>query len=163
MLATQQAWDGASTEIGRQLAAPLQPPARHVLAFRHAPRASPALGDEVLQRISGDAVDGGSQGKFAGDDDGEDADPDGDQGDDDEGGRGHGAHAVAPHPRAVHELHGEGQLALEKRAALWVKDDLEVALRMPAVGVGAAQAAGGAQRHKVLYAACRDAHTLHEG
>ena len=56
---------------------------------------------EAAHPVRGDHVDGEAQGRPPADDDGEDAEPDGDEGDDDEGGRADGAHHVGPHPRAV--------------------------------------------------------------
>ena len=63
-----------------------------------------------------------------GDDDGEDAGPDGDQGHCNEEGRGNGSHDVGPHSAAVHDALEDGQAALEEGAVVVAQHDLEMAL-----------------------------------
>ncbi len=72
---------------------------------------------------------GGGTCRPPGDDDGEDARPDGHERHGDEHGRRDRAHQVRPHARAVHDALPPRQLALEQRAVPVGEDHLEVPAR----------------------------------
>ena len=87
--------------------------------------------DVVQEQVVGNPIDGHRQGQLPADDDGKDADPDGDDGQGDEEGCADATHNVRPAALAVHEPPKQVELGLQQRAHFGVEHDLEVPLHCP--------------------------------
>ena len=85
--------------------------------------------DIVQQQIVGDAIYGHGQGQLSADDNGENANPNGNDGQGDEEGGADAAHDIGPAALAVHEPPEKVELGLQQGAHLGIEHDLEVALQ----------------------------------